>query len=129
MIQPTILIVDDTSEHRDILRRLLQSEGYRVIEAQSGSDALKKSESVHPDLILAALSLPGHSAWKTVQQLREQPSLSQTPILGTTVYNTLLNRSRVRSFGYVDYVEKPFDFDYLLTSIDHLLLDSSPPAA
>ena len=129
MTQPIILIVDDTCEHRDILRRLLQSEGYRVVEAQSGSDALKKSQSMRPDLILASLSFPGHSAWETIQQLRKQPALSQTPILGTTVYNTLLNRSRVRSVGCIDYVEKPFDFDYLLTSIDHLLLDSSSPAA
>lgn len=131
MTQPTILIVDDTYEHRDILRRLLQSAGYWVIEAQSGSDALKKSQFVRPDLILASLSFPEHLAWKTIQQLREQPALSQTPILGTTVYNTLLSRTQVRSVGCVDYVEKPFDFDYLLTSIDHFLLTSSslPPAA
>ncbi|NOK59195.1 MAG: Adenylate cyclase [Chloroflexi bacterium AL-W] len=131
MLQLTILIVDDTCEHRDILRRLLQSEGYRVVEAQPGLDALQKSRSMRPDLILASLSLPGHPAWDTIQQLRAQPTLSQTPILGTTVYETLLSRARIRSVGCVDCVEKPFDFDYLLSSIDHLLLTSSslPPVA
>ena len=123
----TILIIDEMPDHRSILRRLLHAMGYRVLEAASGADALDQARAQQPDLILMALTLPGQASWETARALRAQPTLQHTPILGTTVYSTLLTASGLRSIGCVDYVDKPFDFDDLLHRIGALLPDAPRP--
>src|SRR3954469_23620900 len=120
----SIMIVDEAADHRSILRRLLHATGYRVIEAASSLDALDQARAQQPDLILMALTWPSQASSETARLLRAQPALEHTPILGTTVYNTLLSASRLRSIGCVDYVDKPFDFDHLLWRIDQLLSDA-----
>src|SRR5262245_45643087 len=105
----TILIVDEMPEHRSILRRLLHAMDYRVLEAASVADALDQARAQQPNLILMALTLSGQASWETARALCAQPTLQHTPILGTTVYNTLLTASGLRSIGCVDFVDKPFD--------------------
>jgi CheY-like chemotaxis protein len=122
MQRRTIMIVDETADHRSILHRLLDAVGYRVLESSS-ADALDRASAERPDLIVMALSLPGHPGWETARMLRAQPALAETPILGTTVYNTLLTAPRVRAIGCVDFVDKPFDLDDLLYRISRLLPD------
>jgi len=123
----TILIIDETTDHRDILGRLLRAVGYRVVEAGPGEDALTKACGERPDLILTALSLPGQPTWETTRLLRSQPLLDNTPILATTIYNTLLPWSRVRAIGCSDCFDKPFDFDEVLYRVTALL--PKPPQA
>ena len=127
MQRRTIMIVDEISDHRGILRRLLDAVGYHVLESSS-ADALDRARAERPDLILMALSLPGHPDWETARLLRAQPALADTPILGTTVYNTLLTAPRVRAIGCIDFVDKPFNLDDLLYRISRLLPDG-PRAA
>lgn len=124
MVRQTILIIDDIADHRDILSRFLCSVGYRVIAAAPGREAMDQAQRERPDLILAALSLPGQPGWETARQLGSIPGLGATPILGTTLYNTLLSASRVRAIGCAAFIEKPFDFDGLLYHISKLM----PPA-
>jgi CheY-like chemotaxis protein len=121
MPQRTILIIDDTPDHRDILSRLLRAVGYRVVETVSGAEALSAARREQPDLILTALSMPGQPAWETTRLLRDQPELANTPILGSTLYNPLLPWSRMRAIGCSDYVDKPFNIDELLYHITALL--------
>ncbi len=123
MAHRTILIIDDAPDHREILCRLLRAVGYRVIEAAPGDEALDYARGERPDLIVMSLSLPGQPSWETARKLRAQPILARTPILGATVYNTLLTRSRVRAIGCEDYVAKPFDMDDLLQRIGQLIPD------
>jgi CheY-like chemotaxis protein len=117
----TIMIIDDTPDHRDLLSRLLRAVGYQVLEAAPGQDALEQACGARPDLILTTLSLPGQPAWETARQLRDQPVLAGTPILGASVYNPLLTPSRAHAIGCADYVDKPFDLDDLLRRIMLLL--------
>ena len=127
MALQTIMIIDETPDHRDMLGRLLRSIGYRVLEATPGQAAIDQARGERPDLILTALSLPGQPAWETARLLRDQPALSDTPMLGTSVYSPLLTPSRAQALGCADYVNKPFDLDDLLRRI-MLLLPSVPPA-
>lgn len=120
MAPHTILIVDDAADHRDILARLLRATGYHVLEA-TPAEALDRANGARPDLILFALSLPGQRAWETARQLHAVPALAATPILGSTLYPTLIKRSRVHTIGCVDCVDKPFDLDDLLDRIAGLL--------
>ncbi|MDZ4717827.1 MAG: response regulator [Roseiflexaceae bacterium] len=121
MALQTILIIDDAAEHRDILSRLLRATGYDVFEVLPGPDALARAMQVQPDLILANLSLPGQPGWETVRQLRTHAPLAHTPVLGTTVFTTLVPRWRVQSIGCTDCVDKPFDFDMVLSRVRGLL--------
>ncbi|MBC8160211.1 MAG: response regulator [Roseiflexaceae bacterium] len=121
MARPIILIVDDTPDHCELLRRLLQVAGYQVVVAATGSEAIAQAQQTPPDLILAALSLPGQPAWEAARQLRSVSGLETTPMLGTTVFTTLLTGPRVRAIGCADFVEKPFDFDTLLYRIGQLM--------
>jgi CheY-like chemotaxis protein len=123
----TIMIIDETPDHRDMLSRLLRAVGYRVLEAIPGEAALDQARGELPDLILTALSLPGQPAWETARLLRDQPALADTPILAASVYSPLLTQSRAQALGCADYVNKPFDLDDLLRRI-LLLLPSAPPA-
>ncbi len=127
MNRQTILVVDDTPDHLGLLCRVLESAGYRVITARPGEGADRQAHRERPDLILAALSLPGQPAWETAQRL--SAALGDTPILGTTVYGTLLSAPRARAIGCVDYLEKPFSFDELLHRVESLLAGTAPAAA
>jgi CheY-like chemotaxis protein len=122
----TIMIIDDTPDHRDMLGRLLRAVGYRVLEAIPGQAALDQARGERPDLILTALSLPGQPAWETARLLRNQQTLADTPILGASVYSPLLTLSRAQALGCADYVNKPFDLDDLLRRILLLLPNASP---
>jgi CheY-like chemotaxis protein len=118
---PTILIIDDAADHRDILSRWLRSTGYRVVESEPGPDAISHAEQASPDLIMVNLSLPGQPGWETARQLRMHSPLSQTPMLGTSVFTDLLSRGRIRSIGCSNYVDKPFDLDLVLTHVRDLI--------
>lgn len=117
MSRATVLIIDDTLDHRFVLRRILQSAGYTVIESSTAAEALQQAQRILPDLILAALSLPDQAPWEALRRLKAQPALLHTPLLGTTVYTTLLRSSRLRGIGCVDCISKPFDIDDLLRRI------------
>ncbi|KPV50210.1 hypothetical protein SE17_28305 [Kouleothrix aurantiaca] len=131
MAHRTILIIDETPDHRTIVGLLLRSVGFRVIESAPGDEALQQARAERPDLILSALSLPGQPAWETTRQLRSEPTLDATPILGTTLYNTLLPWAWVRRIGCNDFVDKPYDIDDLLRRIERLLpeMPAAPLAA
>ncbi|MGB9751889.1 MAG: response regulator [Roseiflexus castenholzii] len=125
MAHRTILIIDEDPDHRAILVRLLRFSGYHVIEAAPSNAPDRFSSGIRPDLILCSLSLPGQCAWETVRQLHTLSEIAAVPILATTVYTTLIKRSQVQSIGCVDYIDKPFDLDGLITYVRNLL---SPPA-
>src|SRR5512147_438250 len=95
----TIMIIDDTPDHRDTLGRLLRAASYRVLPASPREAALDQARGERPDLILTALSLPGQPAWETARLLRDQPALADTPMLGASVYTPLLTQSRAQALG------------------------------
>ena len=121
MALQTIMIIDETPDHRDMLGRLLRAVGYRVLEASPGEAALEQARRERPDLILTALSLPGQPAWETARLIAQQPGLGSTPILAATVFNTLLPWPRIRAIGCADLLDKPFDLDELLRRVAALL--------
>jgi CheY-like chemotaxis protein len=129
MSHRTIMIIDDTPDHRDMLGRLLRAVGFRVLLASPGEAALDQARGERPDLILTALSLPGQPAWETARLLLSLPALAGTPILGASVYNPLLTPSRAQALGCADYVDKPFDLDDLLRRIMQLLPGAPAPLA
>lgn len=117
MNQTTILVVDDNPEIREVLRILLGSEGYNVIEAENGSDALKiLSESV--DLIILDIMMPGISGLKTCEEIRRT---SNVPILFLTAKTQDSDKSLGLLIGGDDYLAKPFSHAELTARVKALL--------
>jgi two-component system, cell cycle response regulator DivK len=112
-----ILVVEDQEDNRRILRDLLMSVGYEVLEAVRGDDGVTLAEQEQPDLILMDIQLPGIDGYEATRQIRAMPALSATPIIAVTSY--ALSGDDVKAFaaGCNAYVTKPFSPRALLAKI------------
>lgn len=114
MNSATILVVDDEPQIRRVMRTSLTGEGYTVLEARSGEEALETLRSEHPDLVLLDINMPGISGLETCREIR---SNSDVPIIMLTVRNTEKDKVRALDAGADDYVVKPFGVEELLARI------------
>ena len=127
----TILIVDDEPQIRRVLLTTLTSEGYAVVEAKSGDEALEKMRSERPDLVLLDTNMPGMSGLEACREIRRT---SDVPIIMVTVRNTERDKVKALDAGADDYVVKPFGNEELMARIRAALrrsgpVDSPPPFA
>jgi two-component system KDP operon response regulator KdpE len=110
----TVLIVDDEPQIRRVMRTTLTSQGYAIVEAKSGEEALEKFRSNHPGLILLDVNLPGISGLDVCREIRQS---SDVPIIMLTVRNTERDKVQALDAGADDYVVKPFGAQELLARI------------
>jgi two-component system, OmpR family, KDP operon response regulator KdpE len=119
----TVLIVDDEPQIRRVMRTTLTSQGYAVVEAKTGEEALEKLRSDHPGLILLDVNLPGISGLDVCREIRQS---SDVPIVMLTVRNTERDKVQALDAGADDYVVKPFGAQELLARIRAALRRSAP---
>jgi len=112
-----ILIADDNNEIREIVRVLLESEHYNVIEAIDGDDAVNKVDG-HIDLIILDIMMPGKSGFKACMEIREKTS---APILFLTAKTQDSDKYMAFSAGSDDYLSKPFSYTELVSRVKALL--------
>ncbi len=112
-----ILVIEDHEENRRILRYLLTSAGYELIEAVTGEEGVTLAETNHPDLILMDIQLPGLDGYEATRRIKGNPLLRQIPIIVVTSY--ALSGDDVKAFeaGCDAYVTKPFNPRQLLAKI------------
>ncbi len=112
-----ILAIEDHEENRRILRLLLGSAGYEMIEAVTGEDGVAMAEKEHPDLILMDIQLPGLDGYEATRRIKGNPALRDIPIIVVTSY--ALSGDDVKAFeaGCDAYVTKPFVPRELLAKI------------
>ena len=116
-----ILVVEDQEDNRRIMRDLLTSVGYEVIEAVTGEDGVAMADSQRPDLILMDIQLPGLDGYEATRQIKANPDLEHIPIIVVTSY--ALSGDDVKAFeaGCDAYVSKPFSPRELLAKIREYL--------
>jgi two-component system cell cycle response regulator DivK len=116
-----ILVVEDQEDNRRIMRDLLTSAGYEVIEAVTGEEGVAAAETHRPDLILMDIQLPGLDGYEATRQIKVNPDLEHIPIIVVTSY--ALSGDDVKAFeaGCNDYVSKPFSPRELLAKIREYL--------
>ncbi|SDD32794.1 DNA-binding response regulator, OmpR family, contains REC and winged-helix (wHTH) domain [Paenibacillus sp. UNCCL117] len=112
-----ILIADDNQEIREIVRVLLESERYQVIEAVDGDDAVSKVDE-NVDLIILDIMMPGKSGFKACIEIREKTS---APILFLTARTDDSDKFMAFSAGSDDYLSKPFSYTELVSRVKALL--------
>jgi two-component system, cell cycle response regulator DivK len=81
-----ILVVEDTEDNRQIIRDLLSSVGYELIEAMDGAEGVAMAQNEHPDLILMDIQLPQMDGYEATRRIRAIPELAQVPIIAVTSY-------------------------------------------
>ncbi len=109
-----ILVVDDESAIRNVLRPVLESNGFRVAEAESGQTGLEKAASFHPHLIVLDLGLPDMNGLEVLRRLREWTAI---PILILTVTDDPATKVNLLDAGADDYLTKPFSMPELLARV------------
>jgi len=120
MSEPTrILVVDDDPKIRTVVRRGLAYEGYRVVEAASGEEALEKAREHLPDLVVLDLMLPGIDGLEVTRRLRAGGD--ELAILMLTARDEVRDRVEGLETGADDYLVKPFSFEELLARVHALL--------
>ena len=112
-----ILVVDDEDEVRAGLREFLEGMDYSICEAADGAEALAKTFTEKPHMILLDLRLPKVDGYQVCQTLKGNPITSGIPIIMLTALNATPNKIKGIEFGADDYVDKPFDLDELAARI------------
>jgi two-component system, OmpR family, KDP operon response regulator KdpE len=119
----TVLVVDDEPQIRRVLRATLTGQGYTVIEARNGEEALESLRREHADLALLDANMPGMSGLDACRRIR---ATSEMPIIMLTVRNTEADKVRALDAGADDYVVKPFGAEELLARIRAALRRAAP---
>jgi two-component system cell cycle response regulator DivK len=116
-----ILAIEDHEENRRLLRDLLTSVGYELIEAVTGEDGLTMAETHVPDLILMDIQLPGLDGYEVTRRIKANPALRHIPVIAVTSYALSGDDVKALEAGCDGYVTKPFDPVELLAKIQELL--------
>ena len=117
----TVLYIEDNQENRLLVRRILQAEGYNVLEAGSAQQALEIVLSQPLDLILMDINLPEVDGYTLTSQLKSIPSLGRIPIVALTANVMKGDRERTLEAGCDGYIQKPIDVDTLPHQINRFL--------
>lgn len=108
-----ILHVEDNPQNRTVVKRLLQAEGYEVLEAADGHHGWNLAVRERPDLILMDLLLPQMDGFELARKIKTTPELSHIPVLVLTAYESSEVRSKAREACFDGFLRKPLDIDRL----------------
>ncbi len=120
-IRQKILIVDDEMATLLPLKRSLESEGYMVIEACNGYEAIKRSKSEMPELIILDLMMPGMDGIEVCNQLKKDSLTEKIPVIMLTARDEVRDKVEGLETGADDYVTKPFNLNELKARIRNIL--------
>ena len=118
---PVILVVEDDLDLSKLMKRMLESRGYRVLVAADGEAGVEAAVKEHPALILMDIKLPRLDGELAVVKLRGRPDTAGIPVIMVTAMTDLTDKHLAAQLGAVDYVEKPFDSNVLLQKIQAVL--------
>ncbi len=117
----TILYVEDNSDNRKLVRRVLEVEGYAVVEAQDGHEAMERLESQSIDLALMDINMPEMDGYTLTSRIKAMPRFARLPIVAVTANVMRGDRERSLEAGCDGYIQKPIDIDTLSQQIERFL--------
>ncbi len=102
-----ILVVEDDTDNRRIVAKALSVEGYQIVEATDGIQALECARAERPDLILMDLALPNMDGWEATRRLKRDPETRSIPVVALTAVAMRGDEQQARDAGCDDYLPKP----------------------
>jgi two-component system cell cycle response regulator DivK len=116
-----ILVVEDTEDNRRIIRDLLTSAGYEMIEALDGERGVAMAAEHKPDLILMDMQLPVLDGYEATRRIKSDPALAHIPVIAVTSYALSGDEAKTKAAGCNAYVAKPFSPRQLLAKVREFL--------
>jgi CheY-like chemotaxis protein len=117
-----ILLVEDNEMNRDMLSRRLLRQGFEVVMAVDGGQAVIMADSERPDLILMDMSLPVIDGWEATRRVKAAERTAHIPVIALTAHAMSGDREKALDAGCDDYDTKPIEMPRLLEKIDALLI-------
>lgn len=117
----TVLYVEDNSDNRSLIRRVLEAEGYAVIEAPTARTALSALSHGNPDLILMDINMPDIDGYTLTARIRAMPAHTHIPIVAVTANVMRGDREKSLEAGCDGYIQKPIDIDALPGQIERFM--------
>jgi putative two-component system response regulator len=105
----TILIVDDEYSGRETLQSVLEGEGYNLVMAENGPQAIAKAKAILPDVILLDVMMPGMTGFEVCERIRNDPQVAEIPIIILTALDDRESLLTGLKAGADDFISKPFD--------------------
>lgn len=125
MAKKKILVVDDEQNIVDLLTIVLKGEGYDVLAANNGVEALKKAQKELPDLVILDVNMPQLDGWNVLSSLRASESTRAVPVLMCTNKDLVSDVERAEVLGATGYIAKPFEIERVLKKVFNIL--NAPP--
>jgi CheY-like chemotaxis protein len=125
----TVLIAEDNAVNRELLRELLESRGYAVVEACDGREALEVIDQTQPDLLLLDIGMPKMDGFAVLGSIRNNAKLATLPVLAVTAYAMQGDREKVLKAGFDGYISKPVNAHSLTKELERLLRKHAAAAA
>ncbi|HET8540984.1 MAG TPA: response regulator [Anaeromyxobacter sp.] len=107
----TVLVVDDERDIREAVSEALKDEGYEVVDATDGAEALRQLRAHHPDIVLLDLMMPGMNGWEFCAARSHDPEFSTIPVI------VLSALGRVSGLDAAAFLQKPFELDALVSTV------------
>ncbi len=121
-----ILVIEDQEDNRQILRDLLTSADFEVIEAVDGEAGLAAAATHRPDLILMDIQLPGLDGYEATRRLKADAALRAIPVIAVTSYGLAGDADKAPAAGCDAYISKPYSPRQLLAKVREYLSSSAP---
>lgn len=121
----SILYVEDNFDNRILILRILEAEGYHVLEAEGAKEGMEIAQRTQPDLILVDISMPGIDGLTFTTILKSDPALNSIPVVAITANVMRGDRERSLAAGCDGYIQKPVDVDALPRQIARFLHHSN----
>lgn len=109
-----ILVAEDNPANRELIREILEVQGYEVLEAANGLEALEQIEEQLPELVLMDIQMPLIDGFETVSKLRRDPRFTKLPVIALTAYAMSGDEEKALMAGFDGYLSKPMDVRQLL---------------
>lgn len=114
LLSPIVVVAEDSSDTRHMLKRALEIKGYRVLEAKNGREAVDLTRDYDPHLIIVDLNMPELDGLETIKHVRQMQGMDeQVPIVAITAFDVYGMEQAAREAGCNEYISKPLDLDEL----------------
>lgn len=123
---PKVLLVEDNEANRDMLSRRLTRNGYDVVMAEDGAQAVESASAEKPDIVLMDMSLPVIDGWEATRRLKAGEETSGIPVIALTAHAMAGDREKALEAGCDDYDTKPIELPRLLEKMQTLLARTRP---
>ncbi len=117
----TVLVIEDSVDNMELMRRLLEEDGYKVLEAETGQQGFDVALEVRPDVILLDIQLPDIDGLEVLRKIRSSEIDGDIPVIAVTYYAMAGDLERMMAAGCDGYIEKPIDPDKFVDQIREIL--------